>query len=273
MRQPDTLPQDFAEAFAAARERLGPFAARVLFFDEIGSTNDVAAALAAGGSGEDSVVIAETQTAGRGRRGRRWFSPPGSGLYVSAVLAPHRSTDPVRATSLLTLAAGVALAEAIESTTGLGPDIKWPNDLLVARRKLGGILAEGVSISGSDAQLLRVVLGFGINVNPAAYPTDLRTAATSLETELGRPIDRALVCAECLVALRRRYEDLLAGRFDAILDDWRRRAPGSQGARVRWDDATGTQRGISAGVDESGALLVQSGDALHRLAAGEIFWD
>ena len=273
MRQPDALPEDFAAAFETTRERLGPFAARILFYDEIGSTNDVAAALAASGSSEHAVVIADMQTAGRGRRGRRWFSPPGSGLYVSAVLAPHRSTDPVRATSLLTLAAGVALAEAIQSSTGLVPDIKWPNDLLVARRKLGGILAEGVSIPGSDSHLLRVVLGFGINVNPAAYPSELRTAATSLETELGRRIDRAIVCAECLIALRRRYEDLLAGRFDAILDDWRRRAPGSRGARVRWDDATGTQRGISAGIDESGALLVQSDDTLHRLVAGEVFWD
>jgi BirA family transcriptional regulator, biotin operon repressor / biotin---[acetyl-CoA-carboxylase] ligase len=273
MRESDSLPQEFAEAFEVAGERLGTFASRVYFYKEIGSTNDVAAALAASGSGDDAVVIADMQTAGRGRRGRRWFSPAGSGLYVSVVLAPGRSTDPPRATALLTLAAGVALADAVEITTGLAPDIKWPNDLLVARRKLAGILAEGVAANALDMEAVRVVLGFGINVSPSAYPADLRTRATSLETELGRPVDRATVCIESLVSLRRRYDDLLAGRFDAILDDWRRRAPGSRGARVRWDDATGTQRGISAGIDESGALLVQSGDTLRRLVAGEVFWD
>ncbi len=109
------------------------------------------------------MVIAETQTAGRGRRGRRWFSPPGSGLYVSLVLAPARARlAPERATALVTLAAGVALAEAIETATGLRPDIKWPNDLLVGPRKVAGILAEGVA--GSSRTIASIVVGYGINV-------------------------------------------------------------------------------------------------------------
>ena len=134
---PDHLPPDFVSALDRSRPRLGPLASRVLFFSSVGSTNDVAATLASQGGAEGAVVVADAQTAGRGRRGRTWFSPPGSGLYVSVVLAPARAREGGdRATALLTLAAGVALAEAVERVTGLSPAIKWPNDLLVVRRKL-----------------------------------------------------------------------------------------------------------------------------------------
>ena len=116
-----TLPADLAEAIERARPRLGPLGSSTSFFSSIGSTNDVASSLAADGGHEGAVVIAETQTAGRGRRGRQWFSPPGSGLYVSVVLAPARARSaPARATSLITLAAGVALTEAIEHSVRRG---------------------------------------------------------------------------------------------------------------------------------------------------------
>jgi BirA family transcriptional regulator, biotin operon repressor / biotin---[acetyl-CoA-carboxylase] ligase len=239
----------------------------MLFFPTIGSTNDVAAHLAAAGNAEGTVVFADGQTAGRGRRGRSWFSPPGSGLYVSVVLAPGRaSIAPERAMTLTTLAAGVALAEGIERISGLGADIKWPNDLMVGRRKLAGILAEGVS---GDS----VVLGYGVNVSPAAFPPELGARATSLESELGRPVDRAELFAESLAALARRYDDLLDGRFDAILDAWRTRAPGSRGARVSWETPSGPRSGITAGIDDRGALLVQVGDGIERVVGGEVTWE
>jgi len=120
-------------------------------------------------------------------------------------------------TTLLTITAGVALAEGVSASSGVDVDLKWPNDLYVSGRKLAGILAER-----SDD---RVVLGYGVNLRDAAYPPDLRPRATSLESERGRPIDRTAVLVETLVALARRYDDLLDGRFDAILDAWRRRAP------------------------------------------------
>src|SRR5262252_8426997 len=127
--QSEPLPSDFAEAFS--RVDLGRFGRPALYFSTIGSTNDIASMLANSGDHEGAVVIAETQTAGRGRRGRVWFSPPGAGLYISVLLVPARAVRPDRATALLTLAAGVALAEAVERATGLAPAIKWPNDLLV----------------------------------------------------------------------------------------------------------------------------------------------
>jgi BirA family transcriptional regulator, biotin operon repressor / biotin---[acetyl-CoA-carboxylase] ligase len=281
-----------------ARPRLGRLASTFLFFSSVGSTNDVAlersatrlarqraglsprsgeaakaedaeAAAERSAAPEDPeglVVVADQQTAGRGRRGHSWFSPPGSGLYVSVVLAPARSSrDPARATSLMTLAAGVALAEGVAAATGLRVDLKWPNDLYVTRRKLAGILAEGAPDGA-------VVVGYGINIGATAFPPELGDRATSVESELGRTVDRSHVLVETLAALSRRYEDLLAGRFDAILDAWHARAPGSRGARVQWETPEGPQSGTTDGVDAMGALLVRVGARIERLVAGEVIW-
>jgi BirA family biotin operon repressor/biotin-[acetyl-CoA-carboxylase] ligase len=266
------LPTDVADALHDRRARLGPLGDPVVFFETVGSTNDIAASLIAAGRGEGAVVISDAQTAGRGRRGRAWFSPPASGLYVSVVLTPSRAyTSPERATALLTLAAGVALAEAVEHATGLSPSIKWPNDLLVDRRKLAGILAEGVAGS-STSGLQAVVLGYGLNVRAASYPPDLAAKVTSLETELGRPVDRAALCAESIACVAERYADLMAGNFDAILDAWRSRSFGSRGARVEWDAHDAVRSGVTEGIDDMGALLVRCGDSLERIVAGEVRW-
>jgi BirA family transcriptional regulator, biotin operon repressor / biotin---[acetyl-CoA-carboxylase] ligase len=295
---PGEIPEALVEAIARARPRLGRLASTLLYFPAIGSTNDIALAFStsaepppskkgsypfsgpvAGEKGYDPffdppasaqrpdglVVVADEQTAGRGRRGHAWFSPPGSGLYASVVLAPATArVDPLRATRLLTLAAGVALAEGIHAATSLSVSLKWPNDLLVARRKLAGILAEATD--------RLVVVGYGINVAAAAFPPELHDRATSLESELGRPVDRYRVLVETLAALSRRYEDLLDGRFDAILDAWRRHAPAASGARVTWTTMEGTQSGVTAGIDDQGALLVQVGDRVERIVSGEVRW-
>jgi BirA family transcriptional regulator, biotin operon repressor / biotin---[acetyl-CoA-carboxylase] ligase len=284
------VPGELAAAIARARPRLGRLASTMLFFETIGSTNDEAARLSAVISRQSSVpssqspvaspqspapseglvVVADEQTAGRGRRGHTWFSPPGSGLYVSVVLAPaSASHDPARATTLLTLAAGVALAEGIERAAGLRIDLKWPNDLQISRRKLGGILAES---SGAGDRSDTVVVGYGINVRSTALPPELRDRATSLESELGRAIDRYDLLAETLAALSRRYEDLLARRFDAILDAWRRLAPAASGARVTWTTNAGPTTGVTAGIDDLGALLVRVDDRVERVISGEVSW-
>ncbi|HET6956931.1 MAG TPA: biotin--[acetyl-CoA-carboxylase] ligase [Vicinamibacterales bacterium] len=263
--RPSPVPRELTDAIDRARPRLGRFASTLLFFDSIGSTNDVALARAEAGL----VVVADEQTAGRGRRGHTWFSPPGSGLYVSVVVAPASSPiDPSRATTLLTLAAGVALAEGIEEGCGLQVDLKWPNDLQVSRRKLGGILAESSGVGSRDS----VVVGYGLNVLSTAFPRELGDRATSLETELGRAVDRHHLLAETLAALSRRYEDLLAGRFDAILDAWRRRAPGATGARVAWTTNASARSGVTAGIDDLGALLVKVDDRVERIVSGEVIW-
>jgi BirA family biotin operon repressor/biotin-[acetyl-CoA-carboxylase] ligase len=271
----DPLPADLAARLAESKPRFGRLGTSVHYFSSTESTNDVGVTLAVHGH-EGAVVIADAQTAGRGRRGRTWYSPPLTGLYVSVVLKPwaplapsspgsSSSDNTARARALVTLAAGVALSEGLESACGLGADIKWPNDLIVDGRKLAGILAEAVGEDG-------VVLGYGINVASSAYPPELAGRVTSIERELGRPVEREGILVETLAALARRYDDLLAQRFDAILDDWRRRSPGSIGKRVQWNTPGGIRSGVTAGVDDLGALLVANGDRVERLVAGEVVW-
>lgn len=267
----DPLPADLADAFRDARTRLWPFAQHVVYFNVIGSTNDVAMRLAPEAE-EGTVVLANEQTAGRGRYGRAWFSPPGTGLYVSVVLKAPAAGASDRATNLLTLAAGVALSEAIETVAAIRVDIKWPNDLVVRGRKLAGILAEKAHARQDGRDAMRVILGYGINVGANAYPPELTDRATSLQSECTQTVGRAALCAETLAAVSRRYQDLRAGQFDAILHAWRARAPTSQGARVTWNTPTGLKSGVTAGIDDRGALLVEAADGVERIVGGELTW-
>jgi len=255
----EPLPDDLADALASVAPRLGSIGREVLWYPEVSSTSDVAGALAESGTKEGLLVIADMQTAGRGRLGRTWASPPGAGIYASVVFRPSPQTA-----RLMTLAAGVAVAEGIAEATGLQSDLKWPNDLHCEGRKLAGILAE----RGAD----HVVLGFGVNVRQATYPAEVRARATSIELELGRPVDRALVLAECLAALAGRYRDLNAGRESAVMAAWRSRAASMLGRRVEWDVAGTSQRGLAERVDEDGALLIRTENGLVRVISGEVRW-
>jgi BirA family biotin operon repressor/biotin-[acetyl-CoA-carboxylase] ligase len=256
---PGSLPEDFAGALTQAHERLGIFARRILWYQEVGSTNDVADALAERGGDEGLVVIADRQVAGRGRLGRSWASPPGAGIYVSAVLRPPSASVP-----LLTIAAGVAVADGIASATGLSTHLKWPNDVQVAGRKLAGILAEGA--------VGHVVLGIGINVQPAAYPADVSARATSIESELGRPVDRGLVLAECLAALASRYRELLTGNGRVVVEAWRGRAGALLGRRVEWESPGGRHTGLAENIDDDGALIVTGARGTLTIRSGEVRW-
>ena len=261
---PISLPDDLGAALTMAGDRLGIFARHVLWFAEVGSTNDVAATLADRGEPEGTVVIADAQTAGRGRHGRTWASPPGAGLYLSALMRPA-----AHAVGLLTIAAGVALADGIQAATGLQAQLKWPNDVHVDGRKLAGILAEaGTSAAGVQY----VVLGCGINLMPAAYPADIAARATSIESELGRPIDRGLLLVECLAAIHMRYLELQSNAKGPVISRWRERAISTFGRRVEWDVAGVTRHGVAEDVDETGALLVRDGATRARVISGEVRW-
>lgn len=231
------------------------------------STMDAAAALAHAGAAHGVVVGADEQTQGRGRRGTTWASPPGAGLYLSFIARP-RSSDPregVASTAgLMTLAAGVAVRDGIVKATGLAPELKWPNDLLVGRRKLAGILAEGLAI-GTPEQA--VIIGVGVNVQPAAYPPDVRERATSIEDELGRRIDRDALFAGILNALWDRLAQLEQSPGD-ILQAWRAASPNAIGTRVEW----ARRHGVTAGIDDDGALLVKTASGVERIIAGELQW-
>jgi len=261
--RPQPLPDDFAAPLARAAGRLGPFGHEVHWYPDVHSTNNLAAAWAERGAREGCVVVADAQSAGRGRHGRYWASPSGAGLYVSIVLRPAEHVLP-----LLTIAAGVGVAEGIQAATGLAPDLKWPNDVFINGRKVAGVLAEATS----SATGTRVVLGVGINVSVAAYPPDVADLATSLEREGGGPVARGHVLTECLCGLGHRYQDLADGRRGAVLDAWRGRAAATLGRRVQWNEVGETREGTVDGIDDSGALLVRTDAGQTPVTAGDVRW-
>ena len=268
----EPLPAEISAALHATADRRGAFGEPAYFFSETTSTNDAAAALGERGAPEGATVIACAQSLGRGRFGRHWFSPPGAGLYFSVVFR-----DP-RAVPLLTLAGGVAAADGIQAATGLPVSLKWPNDVIVeggvARggvkwRKLAGVLAEA---SSAVDGVQHVVLGVGINLRLAAYPPEIADRATSIETELGRIPDAGRVLAETLCVLARYAEAVHAGTTAALLDRWRALAPSARGSAVQWSAAEAELRGVTAGIDDSGALLVRTGERVERIISGELRW-
>jgi BirA family biotin operon repressor/biotin-[acetyl-CoA-carboxylase] ligase len=264
VNRPEPLPSELAEALARAGDRLGIFGRDLLWYGDVTSTNDLAAAMAERGAPEGTVVSANAQHAGRGRYGRTWSSPAGAGLYVSTVLRPQP-----RIASLITIAAGVAIAEAIQAATGLVTRVKWPNDIYAGDRKLAGVLAEA---TGGAAGLQHVVLGCGINVMPAAYPPDVAARATSIEGELGRAADRGLLLAELLSSLAFRYEQLRSGQSGSVTNAWRARAAHSFGRAVRWDAAGNMLEGIAENIDEGGALVVRTRSGIEHVISGELTW-
>lgn len=262
----EPLPPEFASALRATADRRRHFGEPLYFFTETGSTNDVAASLAEHGAPEGTTVLALAQRQGRGRLGRTWFSPPGAGLYASVVCRDRRAAP------MLSLAGGVAVAEGIRCATGLPVELKWPNDVVTAGaqpRKLAGILAE--ASTGAEG-LQHVVLGFGINVLPAAYPSEIAARATSIESELGRSVDPALVLAETLAALAGHVARLASGERAPLLARWRELAPSAAGRSVEWETPAGRARGVTAGIDSEGALLVRTGGHVERIVAGELRW-
>ena len=238
-------------------ERVGPllrgaFGSPYLFFYETGSTQDV---LRDSAYPHGAVAVAEHQTAGRGRAGRRWDDSPSTALLFSVLLRPPASAPLPQ----LALVAGLGVAAALEQESASPMLLKWPNDVLSGGRKVAGILLEA---SGST-----VVCGVGINVNNAEgdLPSVIRTPATSLRIAAGRPFDRGTVIAEVLLALEDRYEDWLVGGLPSLAGELEARNA-LEGSRVRVDGRTGTARVIapdgrlSVVLDRGDRVLVQSGE-------------
>src|SRR5512144_2853932 len=234
------------------------------WFEEVGSTNDVAKKLADEGAAHGEVVVAESQTAGRGRRGRAWASPPGRNLYLSVVLRPD--LPPSRAAEL-TLLASVAVCQAVRQA-GVSAGIKWPNDLVCGGRKLAGILTE---LAADPDRVQWVVVGIGVNVNLRAddLPDDLRPIATSLAIERGAPVPRTLFAAAVLSALEE-WLDLHAEEgFAPVRAAWKEMSD-TLGREVRVRSSAVDLEGLAEDVDEGGALLVRTSAGLERVLAGDV---
>jgi BirA family biotin operon repressor/biotin-[acetyl-CoA-carboxylase] ligase len=235
-------------------------------FEQTTSTNDVIEKLARDGVKEGVVVFAESQTKGRGRLGRKWISPERKGLWFSVLLRPD--LRPQEATQL-TVASATALRRAIQSETGLHPEIKWPNDILIGGKKVAGILTE---MSAEPDQVRHAILGIGVDVNLAAgeFPPELRKLATSLKIESGRAISRAELATAILRELDRDYARICAGGFAVLADEWVAHCK-TIGRNVTIQIGERKIRGRAESLDDAGALLLRTEHGhLEHIIGGDV---
>jgi BirA family biotin operon repressor/biotin-[acetyl-CoA-carboxylase] ligase len=246
-------PERLAGLLAAAG---APWPAPIEHHAWLASTSDRLKQWARAGAAPWSVVFADRQSAGRGRLGHAWESPPGN-AFVSVLLPPL----PADRAPALPLAAGLAVAEGLEAH-GVAPLLKWPNDVLVGERKIAGILAEGLA---SGAELEAVVLGVGVNVrlDPGTLPAPLAAAATSLRVETGQDADVIAVIASVLGRLTVWYHALAVRGSAAVVAAWRARALPWWGRVVEARSGHELLRGVALGVDERGALLIEREDGIR----------
>lgn len=236
----------------------------ILFLSRTSSTNDEARRLAEKGAPEGTVVIADFQSNGRGRHQRRWQAPPGSSLLLSVVLRPAVPPEQVQR---VTMMAGLAVADAIEASTGITALLKWPNDILAGSRKVGGILTE-VSLERGHVEHAVVGIGLNVNLDPSLLAGELIMPATSLSAVLGHEIPRLSLLLALLCALEERCSDLLLG--GTLAEEWAERLV-TLGRPVTVALPDGVLHGVAEGVDASGALLVRNPDGQSvRVVAGDV---
>jgi len=244
---------------------MSELAPQILRFDSLPSTNLEAAQRAIEGAAEGLCVVASEQTAGRGRLQRRWISPNGSGLYFSIVLRPriHQRSWP-----LITLAAALAVHDALLETYSLKTDIKWPNDILSNNRKLCGILAETVDTTQGRA----LVLGIGINLTSSAFPPEVHEIATSVQLETGKVPNLEIILRNVMIALLRRYEMLQSvSGGEEILREWSVRSSYASGKRIRVANGQEVLEGTTRGLEIDGALRVETDEGEIRIVrAGDV---
>jgi BirA family transcriptional regulator, biotin operon repressor / biotin---[acetyl-CoA-carboxylase] ligase len=241
----------------------------VHFFPSTGSTNDLALALCNTGAPDSTLVVADSQSAGRGRLpGRTWDSPPETGIYFSLILRPRLAPPDF---PKLTLAAGLALCRGLESHTPCRPGLKWPNDLFLHGRKCGGILTETQAVAGAGRT--GVVIGIGLNVNtPAeAFSGEQHAKATSLAAATGALYDRGRLLAAILAELDLAVARLEQGGFPGILAEWRQRDIHA-GQEVSWVNSQGRIiTGLSLGPNEEGLLHIRDSlGQVHCVISGDV---
>lgn len=237
---------------------------KMQFLSEVVSTNTLAMELAADGTPEGTVVIAETQTGGKGRLGRKWISPKGN-LYLSVVLRPN---VPIHKAPLITLTGAVAVASAIRTTCGLDAGIKWPNDILISGKKVSGLLTE---MSAEQDRIRHIVLGIGVDVNMeiGELPPEVRSLTTTLAAEAEVKINRNALLQQVLRDLERWYQKFLNNDAD-VLEEWKKLNV-TVGNRITVSGAGEALGGLAQEVDRDGRLIVRLDDGTIRtVAAGDV---
>lgn len=237
---------------------------RILRYKSLPSTNLEALSQALKGADEGLCVVAEAQTAGRGRHGRNWISPAGAGLYFSALLRPKldKKDFPV-----LTLAAAIAVCDALQDLYGIAADIKWPNDVLADGKKIAGILGETKETDLGMA----VVMGIGINRSTSHLPQEISEKAASIESQTGSPGDfeRLLECLARFVFFHYDRTSTPEGR-SSVLAEWCDRSSFCRGKEVRADMGTRSITGTTAGIDSGGGLIIRTADGDEVVTAGDV---
>jgi BirA family transcriptional regulator, biotin operon repressor / biotin---[acetyl-CoA-carboxylase] ligase len=253
-------------------EMLEPLVRATIFGEHIhhyyraGSTNTLALEAAADGAPEGSVFIAEQQTAGRGRGSNQWHSAESTGIYCSVILRPALPPSEVL---VLSLAAGLAVQAAVqEIDSRVLPDLKWPNDLLISRKKFCGILTE---MSAEATRVRHIVVGTGINVNQTNFPGELDQTATSLRITTGTEWSRVELCAALLKSLDREYQNLLANTeaHTEILSRFEELSSSARGRRVRIEEDGGFE-GMTEGLDPRGFLRVRTNEGVRIVYSGTV---
>jgi len=258
---PDILTPDLV------RKRLkgGVFGKRVYHFFKTDSTNRVAMELGYAGEPEGAVVLAEEQTAGRGRAGRTWHSERGAGLYVTLLLRPKLS--PVQA-PLLTMLAGLSAHTAVLAQTGLAAELKWPNDLLIGGKKICGILTE---MHAEPSAVRFVIVGIGINVNQEKFPGELAATATSLRRETGRSYSRLELLVKLLAQFETDYNRFLREGAPYVVERFELISSFARGRRVRVETGTETYLGTTDGLSAEGLLIVKRDSGVSgAVIAGDV---
>lgn len=231
---------------------MSTFLPSILRFSSLPSTNSEAARQAMNGAAEGLVIIAAEQTAGRGRLDREWISPAGAGLYFSVVLRPDSQ---IGSLTLLPLLAAIAVHDALVDSCGLTTDIKWPNDILAAGRKICGILAETIETTLGRA----VIVGIGINLTANAFPDDLRASAISVEEATGAKPNCERLLSSLVSALTERYKLFQAGDGSAVIRrEWTSRSSYAQGKQVKVSCFNEEFAGTTCGLESDGALRVET---------------
>lgn len=236
----------------------------VLYYEELDSTQSKAKDLAVEGKKEGTLVVAEAQTGGRGRRGRDWHSPRG-GVYLSLILKPDM--PPARST-LMSLLGGISVAESIYELFGLKPDLKWPNDVQIGGKKAGGIL---VNTSGEADVIDWIVIGIGLNANVdfSSFPSNLRKTATSLQRELGRRISRVNLTKRLLEKIEKNYQFFLREGGGPILEKWEA-LTNTLGVQVRVTNGEEVE-GKAINIDKDGRLVIKLSDGgCKKIASGDV---
>jgi len=258
---PDKLyPQEITAGLAAGR-----FGQAIHYFEEVQSTNDEARRLAEKGAAEGTLVLAESQTGGKGRLGRRWLSPAGKGIWISIILRPLMQPAKV---PHLTMVAALAAAKAVQEGSGLETGIKWPNDIMVNGKKVCGILTE---LKAETEMVHYVVVGIGLNVNlsPEDLPDELHTTATSLAIELGRSVSRLLLTQRLLTHFDAFYADYLARGLGPVKEAWEKNNI-TLGCQVQVTTTEGQFSGTALGINADGALLVEGKEGIQAFYAADV---